>query len=95
MDFKLYLTNPRGFCAGVDRAIKILDYAVDNLPHPIFVKHEVVHNKHVIANFKKKGVKFIEDVSEIPEKSTLISKSAHGVAQDIKDQAKNKEILRF
>ena len=86
MDFKLYLTNPRGFCAGVDRAIKILDYAVDNLPHPIFVKHEVVHNKHVIANFKKKGVNFIEDVSQIPEKSTLIF-SAHGVAQDIKDEA--------
>ena len=71
MDFKLYLTNPRGFCAGVDRAIKILDYAVDNLPHPIFVKHEVVHNKHVIANFKKR-CPFIEDVSEIPIKSTLI-----------------------
>ena len=91
MDFKLYLTNPRGFCAGVDRAIKILDYAVDNLPHPIFVKHEVVHNKHVIANFKKKGVNFIEDVSEIPEKSTLIF-SAHGVAQDIKDQAKKRNL---
>lgn len=54
MDFKLYLTNPRGFCAGVDRAIKILDYAVENMQHPIYVKHEVVHNKHVIANFKKK-----------------------------------------
>ena len=91
MDFKLYLTNPRGFCAGVDRAIKILDYAVDNLPHPIFVKHEVVHNKHVIANFKKKGVNFIEDVSQIPEKSTLIF-SAHGVAQDIKDQAKKRNL---
>ena len=91
MDFKLYLTNPRGFCAGVDRAIKILDYAVDNLPHPIFVKHEVVHNKHVIANFKKKGVKFIEDPSEIPEKSTLIF-SAHGVSQDIKNQAKQRNL---
>ena len=87
MDFKLYLTNPRGFCAGVDRAIKILDYAVENMQHPIYVKHEVVHNKHVIANFKKKGVKFIEDVSEIPIKSTLIY-SAHGVSQDIKEQAK-------
>ena len=70
---------------GVDRAIKILDYAVDNLPQLIFVKHEVVHNKHIIANFKK-GVRFIEDVSEI-KKSTLIL-SAHGVAQDVKDQAK-------
>ena len=65
MNFKLYLTNPRGFCAGVDRAIKILDYAVENMQHPIYVKHEVVHNKHVIANFKKKGVKFIEDVSAL------------------------------
>ena len=89
MDFKLYLTNPRGFCAGVDRAIKILDYAVENMQHPIYVKHEVVHNKHVIANFKKKGVKFIEDVSEIPIKSTLIY-SAHGVSQDIKEQAKQR-----
>ena len=89
MDFKLYLTNQRGFCAGVDRAIKILDYAVENMPHPIYVKHEVVHNKHVIANFKKKGVKFIEDVSEIPIKSTLIY-SAHGVSQDIKEQAKQR-----
>ena len=91
MDFKLYLTNPRGFCAGVDRAIKILDYAVDNLPHPIYVKHEVVHNKHVIANFKRKGVMFIEDVLEIPEKSTLIL-SAHGVSQEIKDQAKERNL---
>ena len=91
MDFKLYLTNPRGFCAGVDRAIKILDYAVENMPHPIYVKHEVVHNKHVIANFKKKGVKFIEDVSEIPIKSTLIY-SAHGVSQDIKEQAKQRSL---
>ena len=91
MDFKLYLTNPRGFCAGVDRAIKILDYAVENMPHPIYVKHEVVHNKHVIENFKKKGVKFIEDVSEIPIKSTLIY-SAHGVSQDIKEQAKQRSL---
>jgi len=91
MDFKLYLTNPRGFCAGVDRAIKILDYAVENMQHPIYVKHEVVHNKHVIANFKKKGVKFIEDVSEIPIKSTLIY-SAHGVSQDIKEQAKQRNL---
>ena len=61
------------------------------MPHPIYVKHEVVHNKHVIANFKKKGVNFIEDVSQIPEKSTLIF-SAHGVAQDIKDQAKKRNL---
>ena len=72
MDFKLYLTNPRGFCAGVDRAIKILDYAVDNLPHPIFVKHEVVHNKHVIANFKKR-CQVYRGCFQIPKKSTLIS----------------------
>jgi 4-hydroxy-3-methylbut-2-enyl diphosphate reductase len=91
MNFKLYLTNPRGFCAGVDRAIKILDYAVENLPHPVYVKHEVVHNKHVITNFKKKGVKFIEDISEIPEKSTLIF-SAHGVSQDIRNQATQRKL---
>jgi 4-hydroxy-3-methylbut-2-enyl diphosphate reductase len=91
MNFKLYLTNPRGFCAGVDRAIKILDYAVENMQPPIYVKHEVVHNKHVIENFKKKGVKFIEDVSEVPMKCTLIY-SAHGVSQDIKEQAKQRSL---
>lgn len=84
---KLLLANPRGFCAGVDRAISIVERALDSFEPPIYVKHEVVHNKFVVDNLRKRGAVFIEDLQEVPEGATLIF-SAHGVSQAVREQAK-------
>ncbi|MGB0495954.1 MAG: 4-hydroxy-3-methylbut-2-enyl diphosphate reductase [Kangiellaceae bacterium] len=84
---KILLANPRGFCAGVDRAIEIVNRALDIFGAPIYVKHEVVHNKFVVDGLKDKGAIFIEDLSDVPPNSTLIY-SAHGVSQAVKDEAK-------
>ncbi len=83
---KIVLANPRGFCAGVDRAIEIVNRALDIFGAPIYVKHEVVHNKFVVDGLKEKGAIFIEDLSQVPSGSTLIY-SAHGVSQMVKDEA--------
>lgn len=83
---KILLANPRGFCAGVDRAIEIVNRAIDIFGAPIYVKHEVVHNKFVVDGLKSKGAVFIEDLADVPEGSTLIY-SAHGVSQAVKDEA--------
>ncbi|WP_196138383.1 4-hydroxy-3-methylbut-2-enyl diphosphate reductase [Aliikangiella sp. G2MR2-5] len=91
---KIYLANPRGFCAGVDRAIEIVNRALDLFGAPIYVKHEVVHNKFVVDGLKKKGAVFIEDLAEVPEGSTLIY-SAHGVSQAVKDEAKERGFRVF
>ena len=79
---KLILANPRGFCAGVQRAIDIVNRAVTLLGDPIYVKHEVVHNKYVIENLRRKGVIFIEVINSVPENSIIIF-SAHGVSSEI------------
>jgi len=83
---KIVLANPRGFCAGVDRAIEIVNRALDIFGAPIYVKHEVVHNKFVVDGLKDKGAIFIEDLAEVPAGSTLIY-SAHGVSQAVKNEA--------
>lgn len=83
---KIHLANPRGFCAGVDRAIEIVNRALDMFGAPIYVKHEVVHNKYVVNSLKDKGAIFIEELSDVPEGSTLIY-SAHGVSQAVRKQA--------
>jgi 4-hydroxy-3-methylbut-2-en-1-yl diphosphate reductase len=83
---KIVLANPRGFCAGVDRAIEIVNRALDIFGAPIYVKHEVVHNKFVVDGLKKKGAIFIEELSDVPPGSTLIY-SAHGVSQAVKNEA--------
>lgn len=83
---KILLANPRGFCAGVDRAIEIVERALDTLPAPIYVKHEVVHNKFVVDNLRERGAVFIEDLAEVPKGATLIY-SAHGVSQAVKHEA--------
>lgn len=91
---KIVLASPRGFCAGVDRAIAIVNRAIDLFGAPIYVKHEVVHNKFVVDDLKKKGAVFIEDLNEAPRGSTLIY-SAHGVSQAVKDEAKAREFKVF
>ena len=74
---KLILASPRGFCAGVERAVEILQRAIDLLGAPVYVKHEVVHNKYIIEDFEKKGVMFIEDINSIPDEAVLILSLIH------------------
>ncbi|MDO1510242.1 MULTISPECIES: 4-hydroxy-3-methylbut-2-enyl diphosphate reductase [unclassified Neisseria] len=82
----ILLANPRGFCAGVDRAISIVERALEEFGAPIYVRHEVVHNKFVVDNLRKKGAIFIEDLADVPEGATLIY-SAHGVSKAVQDEA--------
>jgi 4-hydroxy-3-methylbut-2-enyl diphosphate reductase len=91
---KIVLANPRGFCAGVDRAIEIVNRALDIFGAPIYVKHEVVHNKFVVDGLKEKGAVFIEDLSDVPAGSTLIY-SAHGVSQAVKVEAEQRGFQVF
>ncbi len=83
---RILLANPRGFCAGVDRAITIVERALEKYGAPIYVRHEVVHNKFVVDDLKSKGAIFIEDLAEVPTGATLIY-SAHGVPQSIRREA--------
>jgi 4-hydroxy-3-methylbut-2-enyl diphosphate reductase len=80
---KIVLANPRGFCAGVDRAIEIVKRALNLFGVPIYVRHEVVHNRIVVADLEQKGVIFVEHIDEIPQGATAIF-SAHGVSQAVR-----------
>jgi len=88
------LANPRGFCAGVDRAIEIVERAIDMYGAPIYVKHEVVHNQFVVDGLRRKGAVFIEDMEDVPVGSTLIY-SAHGVSQMVQNQAQERGLRIF
>lgn len=88
---KIILANPRGFCAGVDRAIAIVDKALDKYGAPIYVRHEVVHNKYVVDGLEARGAIFIEDIQDVPENSILIY-SAHGVPLSIRKEASEKNL---
>ena len=90
----LKLANPRGFCAGVDRAIEIVERAIDMYGAPIYVKHEVVHNQFVVDGLRRKGAVFIEDMEDVPVGSTLIY-SAHGVSQKVQNQAQARGLRIF
>ena len=85
---KIYLANPRGFCAGVDRAIEIVERAIEKHGSPIYVRHEVVHNKYVVNNLKNKGAIFVDEISEVPEGCVVVY-SAHGVSQKVRREANN------
>ncbi len=85
---KIILANPRGFCAGVERAIHIVEIALEKYGSPIYVRHEIVHNKAVVDSLKVKGVIFVNEIEEVPENSIVIF-SAHGVSLDVEIQAKN------
>ncbi len=91
---EIILANPRGFCAGVDRAIEIVNRAIELFGAPIYVKHEVVHNKFVVDGLRDKGAIFIEDLNEVPRDSTLIF-SAHGVSQQVRKDAKERNLKVF
>ena len=91
---KVTLANPRGFCAGVDRAIDIVERAIEIFGAPIYVKHEVVHNKFVVDELRQKGAIFVEELHEIPDDTTVIF-SAHGVSQAVRKEAKDRQLKVF
>ncbi len=83
---QVILAQPRGFCAGVERAIQIVETALDRFGPPIYVKHEIVHNQRVVNDLRSKGVQFVEDISEIPDGAVTVF-SAHGVSRKVEDDA--------
>jgi len=91
---RILLANPRGFCAGVDRAISIVERALEIYGAPIYVRHEVVHNRYVVDSLRASGAIFIEQISEVPDGSILIF-SAHGVSQAVRAEAKNRDLTVF
>lgn len=94
MNKKLFLAQPRGFCAGVHRAIATVERALTLFGRPIYVRHEIVHNTHVVESLKQKGAIFIEELDEVPDGSTLIF-SAHGVSKAIEHEAKERGFRVF
>tara|TARA_B100001063_G_scaffold186360_1_gene176276 strand:+ start:1 stop:939 length:939 start_codon:yes stop_codon:yes gene_type:complete len=94
MTKEIKLANPRGFCAGVDRAIDIVNKALDIYGAPVYVKHEVVHNKVVVNNLKEKGAIFVEEINEIPDDSLVIF-SAHGVSSEVEEATKSRNLNYF
>jgi 4-hydroxy-3-methylbut-2-enyl diphosphate reductase len=91
---QIYLANPRGFCAGVDRAIEIVERAIELFGAPIYVRHEVVHNKYVVDRLRGLGAIFVEELSEVPAQSTVIF-SAHGVSTAVEREAKERGLTVF
>jgi 4-hydroxy-3-methylbut-2-enyl diphosphate reductase len=91
---KVILANPRGFCAGVDRAIEIVNRALEIFGSPIYVRHEVVHNRFVVEDLRMRGAIFVEELDEIPDDSTVIF-SAHGVSKKVRDEAASRDLKVF
>jgi 4-hydroxy-3-methylbut-2-enyl diphosphate reductase len=91
---EITLANPRGFCAGVDRAIEIVERALDLYGAPVYVRHEVVHNKYVVKTLNEKGAVFVEELNEVPDDSTVIF-SAHGVSIDVREEAAHRKLRVF
>ena len=91
---EIILANPRGFCAGVERAIDIVERSLDRYSDPVYVRHHVVHNKNVVEKLESKGVRFVKEVKEIPDNAIAIF-SAHGVSKDVEDSAIAREFRYF
>src|SRR5205814_1436370 len=88
---KVILAQPRGFCAGVVRAIEIVERALQKFGPPVYVRHEIVHNKHVVESLKAKGARFVENLSEVPPNAVTIF-SAHGVARAVEEEAAERKL---
>jgi 4-hydroxy-3-methylbut-2-enyl diphosphate reductase len=91
---KILLANPRGFCAGVDRAIEIVEKVLDVFGAPIYVRHEVVHNRFVVERLRERGAVFVDDLAEVPDGNTVIF-SAHGVSQAVRQEAEQRDLRVF
>lgn len=91
---KILLANPRGFCAGVDRAIEIVERALEQLGAPIYVRHEVVHNRFVVENLRDRGAVFVDELDEVPDHATVIF-SAHGVSRSVELEAQKRQLNVF
>jgi 4-hydroxy-3-methylbut-2-en-1-yl diphosphate reductase len=94
MDKKILLAEPRGFCAGVHRAIEVVEQAIKQFGVPIYVRHEIVHNAYVVNGLRAKGAVFIKELDEVPSGSTVIF-SAHGVSQSVRQDAENRQLRVF
>lgn len=90
----IILANPRGFCAGVDRAVEIVERALQVLDETIYVRHEIVHNRFVVADLESKGVVFVKELDEVPDGGVVVF-SAHGVAAEVHDEAKRRQLSVF
>lgn len=88
---EIILANPRGFCAGVERAIEIVERALEKYGPPVYVRHEIVHNKHVVEGLRAKGAVFVDEIDEIPDGAVTIF-SAHGVAEKVEKDAENRDL---
>ncbi|MEY9382597.1 (E)-4-hydroxy-3-methyl-but-2-enyl pyrophosphate reductase [Bradyrhizobium japonicum] len=88
---EVYLAQPRGFCAGVVRAIEIVERALEKYGPPVYVRHEIVHNKYVVESLKNKGAIFVEELSEVPPKAVTVF-SAHGVARSVEEEAAARDL---
>ena len=91
---EITMANPRGFCAGVDRAIEIVERALEQFGAPIYVRHEVVHNKYVVDGLREKGAVFVDELDEVPDDSTVIF-SAHGVSRQVEEEAESRQLRVF
>lgn len=89
---KVILANPRGFCAGVNMAIECVDQVLKTKGPPVYVYHEIVHNRHVVEDFKSRGVTFVDDISEVPENG-LVVYSAHGISPEVRRASKNRKLV--
>src|SRR5918994_780031 len=89
--FEVILAQPRGFCAGVVRAIEIVEQALKKYGPPVYVRHEIVHNKHVVESLKAKGAVFVKELDEVPE-GVMTVFSAHGVARSVEEHAKSRNL---
>lgn len=91
---KLLLSKPRGFCAGVERAIETVEKALERFGQPIYVKHQIVHNKHVVERLRNRGAVFVEDLDEVPQGARIIY-SAHGVSPEVRAHAKRRSLIEI